>query len=182
LFDKDFKREKVPMTKQEVRWVTLGYMDIQPNDVVYDIGTGTGAMTIEMAKRCYDGEVYGVEINEEAYLLTKKNVEELGIFNAILHFGEASCTIESFPKPDKVFIGGSKNNLKNIVSIVLDKNPNVKITVNAISLETLTETISLFKELDFKYTVSCINSANSKLLGDYNLMMANNPVYIISTF
>lgn len=179
LFDKDFMRGKAPMTKQEIRWATLGYLNIRPTDTVYDIGAGTGSVTIEMARRAYAGAVYGIERQEEAFSLLLQNRERLGAYNVIPVFGDAWEQIQSLPPPDKVFIGGSGKELPQLLPFLLERNPDVTIVINAITLETLGEAVGLFQKYGLSYGVSCLNVANSKTVGEYNLMMANNPVYIM---
>ncbi len=180
LKDEDFIRGNVPMTKEEVRCVTLSKLAIEPCDVVYDIGAGTGSVAIEMARKAYEGCVYAIEQNEEGIALINKNRERLGGYNVTVIHGKAPEALEILPKPDKAFIGGSSGRIKDIVDLLIDKNPKIKLVVNAITLETLNEAVSVFEKHKLRTDVVCLNIANSKKVGGYHMMNANNPVYIIT--
>ena len=89
--------------------------------------------------------------------------------------------MKNLPKPDKAFIGGSKGNLKEIISDLLEKNPNIRIVANAVSLEAISELTGLIKHFEFEDTqVVQMSVARSKKLGNYNLMMGQNPVFIVA--
>lgn len=179
LKDEDFIRGKSPMTKYAVRALTVDMLDINPKDVIYDIGAGTGSVSIAMAYKAYEGKVYALEKNSEAIPLIKSNIKKLGSYNVEVIESYAPEGMKHLPKPDKVFIGGSTGQLKNIIEICLEKNPFTDVVVNAVTLETIAEVTNVFKELDFETEVLCVNIANSQKLGRYNLMKAENPVYII---
>ena len=180
LRDSDFLRSKVPMTKEDIRSVSLARLDIQPQDSVYDIGAGTGAMSVAMARRAWQGMVYAVERNEDACRLVLENRERLGAFNLRLSQGTAPEALEELPPPDKVFIGGSGGNMREILELVWQKNPEAKIVINAITLETLQEGIQCLEEHGLWARVTCVSSTQGEQVGSYHMMKAQNPVYIIS--
>lgn len=180
LFDRELSRNETPMTKQEVRWVAVNMLKIKPDDVLYDIGAGSGSVAIEMARKAYDGLVFAVEKDEKAYELLIKNKSKLGALNIIPVYGEAVEKVEKLPVPDKAFIGGSGGNLEELVLCLFNANNKIKIVITAITLETLGEAIAVFKKINFETEVVCLNCAKSKKAGAYNMMIANNPVYIIS--
>lgn len=179
--DEMFIRTKVPMTKEEVRTVSVSKMNLKDTDCVYDIGAGTGSVSIELAIACRKGEVYAVEIDEEAADLIGENKAKFGLSNLHVIRGAAPCAMKNLPKPDKAFIGGSKGNLKEIISDLLEKNPNIRIVANAVSLEAISELTGLIKHFEFEDTqVVQMSVARSKKLGNYNLMMGQNPVFIVA--
>ncbi len=180
LFDDDFVRDKTPMTKQEVRHISVNLLGLQPNSIVMDIGAGSGSVSIEMSRKAYNGIVHAVEKNETAYNLLNINKEKLGALNVLTYFGNALEVIKQLPIPDCVFIGGSSGELKEMLIYLFNKNPKLKYVINAITIETLTTATAVLKELKKPTNICCINSAKNKKAGEYNLMMANNPVYIIS--
>lgn len=180
LVDEDFQRGEVPMTKEEVRAVTLAKLAIEPCDTVYDIGAGTGSVAIEMARRAFDGSVYAIEKNPEALELISKNRVKLGAYNVKVVSGTAPDIFEGLPVPDKAFIGGSSGNMADIVRHLTEVNPGIHIVANAITLESLNAAINSFEENGFDAEVVCINSSVSKKVGGYHMMNANNPVYIIT--
>lgn len=179
LEDEDFLRAKVPMTKKAVRNLAAAELSVRPSEVVYDIGAGTGAMTCVLALKAKENFVYAIEKNKEAVELIKQNMKKLGIKNIKLVEGEAPLGMEAFPPADKVFIGGTKGNLKDIVDIVLKANPKAVILVTAVTLETLNEATELFNNLGLKKEIMCANISMAQRLGNYDLMKAENPVYLI---
>lgn len=179
LKDDDFIRSSVPMTKQCVRVVSIDMLNIQPTDIVYDIGAGTGSVSVCMAMRTTESTVYAIEKEEHAVDLIHKNIKKHKTYNIEVIEGTAPEALISLPAPDRVFIGGSKGNLAEIVRFCLEKNPKSIFVVNAVTIETLTQTVKVFKEEQIEYTIVCLNASSSHRLGNYNLMKAENPVYII---
>lgn len=180
LRDNDFIRGKAPMTKEDIRWLSACYLGIEDNDIVYDIGAGTGSCAIEFAGHAKDGLVYAVEKEDEAFELINTNKKNLKRHNVISIKGSAPEILINLPAPDKVFIGGSSKTMKDIFKIVYEKNNHVKITVTAITLETIAAATDAFKDYNIEPDIVCINSAKSKKAGPYHMMMGNNPVYIIT--
>lgn len=180
LRDEDFIRGKTPMTKEDVRNISLARLNIQPADIVYDVGAGTGSVAVAMARRAFEGTVYAVEKEAEACGLILENRKRLGAFNLKAVCGKAPDALEELPAPDKVFIGGSSGQMDDIFRLALEKNPQARIVVNAITLETLYEAVQCFEKRGFAAEVSCVNSAKAEQVGRYHMMKAQNPVYIIS--
>lgn len=180
LRDNDFIRGKAPMTKEDIRWLSACYLGIDDNDIVYDVGAGTGSCAIEFAGHAKDGLVYAVEKEDEAFELININKKNLKRHNVISIKGAAPEILADLPAPDKVFIGGSSKTMKDIFKIVYEKNNHVKITVTAITLETIASAVDAFKDYNIEPEIVCINSAKSKKAGPYHMMMGNNPVYIIT--
>lgn len=180
LRDNDFIRGKAPMTKEDIRWLSACYLGIDDNDIVYDVGAGTGSCAIEFAGHAKDGLVFAVEKEDEAFELININKKNLKRHNVISIKGAAPEILADLPAPDKVFIGGSSKTMKEIFKIVYEKNNHVKITVTAITLETIASAVDAFKDYNIEPDIVCINSAKSKKAGPYHMMMGNNPVYIIT--
>jgi precorrin-6Y C5,15-methyltransferase (decarboxylating) len=179
--DDFFIRGKVPMTKQEVRVVTIAKLQLCPTDIVYDIGAGTGAVAVEIAGQLANGKVYAIEKDLEAMELIAKNKQKFGVANLFLVSATAPVGLAELPRPDKVFIGGSSGNLKDILDLVFSRNPKLRVVINAVTLETLTETMNYFADRP-EYQLEIVNLAVSKArnIGGYNLMTGQNPVYIIT--
>ena len=180
LRDNDFIRGKAPMTKEDIRWLSACYLGIDDNDIVYDVGAGTGSCAVEFAGHAKDGLVFAVEKEDEAFELININKKNLKRHNVISIKGTAPEILTDLPAPDKVFIGGSSKTMKDIFKIVYEKNNHVKITVTAITLETIAAAVDAFKDYNIEPDIVCINSAKSKKAGHYHMMMGNNPVYIIT--
>ena len=174
-------RAKVPMTKEEVRWVSVSRLAVQPRDTVWDVGAGTGAVTLELARKASDGLVYAVERKPEAVALLHENRAKLGGYNVHIVEGAAPDALEALPAPDCVFVGGSGGAMRRILEIAKQKNPAVRVVVNAIALETLHETQAALFALGFAdIEVTQLSAARGKAVGPYTMMTANNPVFLIS--
>jgi precorrin-6Y C5,15-methyltransferase (decarboxylating) len=168
------------MTKAAVRNLSLAALDIQPGDVVYDIGAGTGSVAIAMARRACEGFVYAIEKNAEAVSLLRQNRARLGAFNLKVIQSTAPAGMDDLPAPDKVFVGGSSGKLMDIFAAVLAQKPGARIVVNAITLETVHEAVNCFERWGIESAVVCANIAKAEKIGGYHLMKAQNPVYIIT--
>ena len=171
-----FARDKVPMTKQEVRGAIISKLGIEDNDVVYDIGAGTGSIGLEMALLNKTSKIYAIETNKLGVSLIRENRRRFSAYNLKVIEGMAPEALKELPKPDKAFIGGSKGNLKEIFNKLFELNPNIKIVISAIALETLTEAFNLFKNPE----VTQISVSKTKTIAGYNMMTGQNPIYIIN--
>lgn len=179
--DRCFVRGQVPMTKSEIRSVALSKLQLRPADVVYDVGAGTGAVSIDLAFQVYEGTVYAVEVNEEAVELIKTNTEQLGAWNLKIVAGKAPEVLVDLPVPDRVFIGGSQGNMAAILQLLIKKNPEIRVVINAITLETLMEAMECFRNLGFEdVEIVQITAARATELGKYHMLTGMNPVFIIS--
>uniref|UniRef100_UPI00036944CD precorrin-6Y C5,15-methyltransferase (decarboxylating) subunit CbiT n=1 Tax=Ruminococcus flavefaciens TaxID=1265 RepID=UPI00036944CD len=177
--DEKFIRGNVPMTKSEVRAVAVAGLDIRKTDVCWDIGGGTGSVSVEMAIRCGRGRVYSVEKNTEAVSLIAENRRRFRCDNIEIVEGEASEAVRELPSPDCVFIGGSGGKLKDIVKAAAEKNSNIRLTVTAVSIETLAEATTVFDEIGFEAEISQIAVTRTRKMGNHTMMSAENPVFII---
>ena len=165
----------------EVRSISLSKLQLTEDAVVYDVGAGTGSVSIEIALQAAEGEVYAIEKKEEAAALLEKNKRKFAADHLHIIRGLAPEALADLPAPTHVFIGGSSGNLKEILEVVLAKNPHVRIVINAIALETVAEALDCLKTLPVKETdVAAVSVAKAKELGRYHMMMGQNPVYVIS--
>ena len=169
------------MTKSEVRTLSVTKLKLKPDSVVYDIGAGTGSVSVEMALVSYDGAVYAIEKEEEAADLIRQNKAKFGTPNLEIIHGTAPEAIKDLPAPTHAFIGGSSGNLSEIVQTLLSKNKDVKIVITAVTLETVSEALSCMTNFDFKCReVIQLSVSKSREIGNYNMMTAQNPVYIFT--
>ena len=180
LADGLFLRGEVPMTKQEVRAVLLGKLGVGPEMVCWDIGAGTGSVSVELALAAPRGRVYAVECRPEGCALIKANREKFRTRNLVLVEGLAPAALSDLPAPDAVFIGGSKGSLAAIVDAALDKNPDARICVSAIALESLSAAVAALTAKGRTVQVSQIAVSRAKAVGGLHLMMAQNPIYLIT--
>ncbi len=177
--DEAFDRDKVPMTKEEVRSVCVSKLALSRGAVVYDVGSGSGSVSVECALVANRGTVYAIEQKDTAIELTRRNAEKFGLKNLEVVPGTAPDALADLPAPTHAFIGGSSGNLKEIIEVLLAKNPAVRIVVTAVTLETLSELTALTKEFS---TADCVELQVNKprTVGRYHLFNAQNPVYIFT--
>ena len=178
--DDEFIRGKVPMTKRDVRAAILSHMKIGCGDIVWDVGSGTGSVTIEMAMKASAGKVYAIERNPEGVSLLEENRRKFGTWNIVSVEGSAPEALADLPAPDKVFIGGSSGNLSDIIDTVLDKNPNALVCITAIVLQTLSEAVDKLTALGLDTDIVQLAVSKAKPVGERHMIVAENPIYIIT--
>lgn len=179
--DSEFIRaEGIPMTKSAVRAAIMSALSPSPGDVCWDIGCGTGSVSAELALAAYEGKVYSIDSSAEAAALTVSNCRALHIGNVSVAVGSAPDALESFPVPDKVFIGGSSGRISKLIRCSLSKNPAVRIVATAISPQRATAAIDAMQDAGLSPEITQISSAHGRQRNGMHLMLADNPVYIIS--
>ena len=179
--DDDFLRAQVPMTKSEVRAVTLSKLRLTRDAVCWDVGAGTGSVSIEMAELADRGTVYAVEQKPEACALIRENMRHLQVSNLTVVEGAAPDALADLPAPTHVFVGGSGGALTGILKAALLKNPRVRIVLNTVTAETFSEAIGAIKALGLvNEEIVELNVSRARKVGSYHLMTAQNPVCIIS--
>ncbi len=178
--DDEFIRGEVPMTKQEVRAAVLAKLAIRPQDILWDVGAGTGSVSVEMALAAPRGKVYAVECEPDACDLIRKNWGKFAVHNLILKEGRAPQALENLPAPDAVFIGGTKGGMAQVVDAVLAKNPKARICISAIALETLSAAIAALTAHGLSAEVTQLSVSRTKPAGKLHLLMANNPIFLIT--
>lgn len=178
--DEAFIRGEVPMTKSEVRAISISKLDLEQDSVLYDIGAGTGSVSIEASKYLTAGRVYAVEKKAEALQLIRANKEKFGAGCVEIVEGAAPGVLTSLEAPSHVFIGGTSGSMDNVLSLILKKNARARIVINVIALESLTEVISWLNAHSVTAEVIQVQIARGRKAGNYHLMMGQNPVYVIS--
>lgn len=191
--DDEFIRDKVPMTKECIRHESIIRLGLKENDVVYDIGAGTGSVAIEIAGLSDSIKVYAIEKKPEAIQLLKENILKHNAHNIELIEGDALEVIKGInrndsalmqgivEKPDAVFIGGSSGELKEIIECLASYNSNIRVVINAVSLETISEINNIAGERNIKdIDIIQMSVSNVNGVGNYHLLQAQNPVMIFS--
>ena len=178
--DEEFIRGKVPMTKSEVRAVSISKLSLKPNEIAYDIGCGTGSVTIEMALSLYDGKVYAFDKNEDAIDLLDKNSKKFHIDNIEGICGLAPECLKDIPSPDVVFIGGSSGNMDEIVSYLYSKNNKIRFVITAVTLENAMAGLDALKNIGINGDIVQVAVSKGKPIGDLHMLIAQNPIFIIS--
>lgn len=183
--DEKFIRGNIPMTKSEVRAVSLSKMELRRDDIVYDIGAGTGSVSVEAALAVMNGHVYAFEQKEEGCRLIRQNAEKFGVKNLTVIPGKVPDTLtmeteDRLPAPDCVFIGGTGGNMDEILNLLLRENPSLRIVLNVIALETLAQITEYVKRKQLDAEFVSVQVARGERLGRYHLMQSMNPVYVIT--
>lgn len=177
--DDMFIRGQVPMTKEEVRSVSICKLHLTEDAVVYDIGSGTGSVSVEIAALSPRVQVYAMEVNGEAVSLLEENCKQFGLHNVRCIRTKAPDGLEDLPVATHAFIGGSKGNLREILWTLYRKNTHMRIVVNAVSMETICQMQELLKELPVEQEeILQLSVTKTKQLGGYHMLQAANPVYI----
>ena len=177
--DDVFIRGQVPMTKEEVRSVSICKLHLTEDAVVYDIGSGTGSVSVEIAALSPRVQVYAMEVNGEAVSLLEENCKQFGLHNVRCIRTKAPDGLEDLPVATHAFIGGSKGNLREILWTLYRKNNHMRIVVNAVSMETICQMQELLKELPVEQDeILQLSVTKTKQPGGYHMLQAANPVYI----
>ena len=181
--DEAFIRGKVPMTKQEIRVLTMVKARISPMDVVWDVGAGTGSMSVEAARLAPQGHVYAVERNVEGVSLIKKNGERFGVGNLTVVEGEAPDALKDLPDCDAAIIGGSGSRLDDILDEISSRlKPGGRVVMNCITIQTLAAALEYLRthEKDFSYEAIQVQINRLQAVGAYDMAKAINPIYIVT--
>lgn len=183
--DSDFIRGKTPMTKESVRRLSLETLRIGADAVCFDIGAGTGSVSVEMGlairRQCGEGRVYAIEREPGALELIDANRRKFHGDWSGFHIvaGEAPEALRGLETPTHAFIGGSGGRMKEMIEVLLQMNSKVRIVANAISLETVTEILECMKKYGFKEgEILQIQASAVEQVGSYHMPKAQNPVYI----
>ena len=179
--DEAFLRGKTPMTKLEVRSVSLSKLALTENAVVYDVGAGTGSVSVECARLSSGIRVFSIERDPEALELLEKNRQQFSLSNMEIVAGTAPEALEGLPAPTHVFIGGSGGSMGRIVETVLRKNGTTRFVANLITPESLAAVMDLPRDLPVTDPeIVMVTAARSKKAGNSHLMLGANPVWIVA--
>jgi len=179
LRDDAFIRGKTPMTKREIRVQVLSSLRLPPDAVAWDIGAGTGSVTVEMARQCPLGRVYAIERDAEALELIGRNVREFHLQNVEIIAGEAPEALRGLPVPTHVFLGGTGGETKSILRLLEDLHASIRLCATAVTLESaslLTEALSAYED----FTACQLAVSRLEQVGAYRMFRAQNPVFVFS--
>ena len=179
--DEAFVRGPVPMTKQEVRAVALAKLRLRANDTVWDVGAGTGSVSVEAALLASAGRVCAIEREASRADLVRENAELFGCANVEVTVGEAPAVLEALPVPDAVFVGGTGGGLEGILAAARVRNGRVRVCVTCVTLETLAEATRLLAGSGWTDFEACqVAVSRAEQAGAFHLMRAQNPVFVVS--
>ena len=179
LDDESFIRGKTPMTKREIRAQILSALRLRPEAVCWDVGAGTGSVSVEMALCCPLGSVYAIERDEEAQALIEQNARHFGLLNLCLVRGEAPEALKGLPAPTHVFLGGTGRETEAILSLLQGLNAPVRLCATAVTLETEKTLFELLSPLP-GFSAVQISASRIEKLGSYHMRKALNPVTVFA--
>lgn len=178
--DNEFIRGKVPMTKSEVRTLSVIKLKIEDHDLVWDIGAGTGSISIEAALNYPKAKIYAIERNAEGIELIRKNSENFSLENIWPVSGLAPDVFKDLPLPNKVIIGGSGGNLEEILSWLWNLESLKTLVVNAVTLNTAYKAISFFHKVNADFDSIQAGITKIEMIKEHQMLKAENPIFIIT--
>ena len=182
--DENFERvDKVPITKEEIRTIQISKARLKPGQIIYDIGCGSGSISVEAALQIESsGKVLAIDFDENAIELTKKNAEKFQISNILTIFGNAKEKILELEEADAIFIGGTGGDTREIIELSQNKlKSGGRIVIGTILIETLSSVLQVLEKLPFESVdITQVTVAKSRKTTTGTMMLARNPVTIIS--
>jgi cobalt-precorrin-6B (C15)-methyltransferase len=182
--DDFFERtDKVPITKEEIRVIQLSKARLIPGQTVFDIGCGSGSISIEASIQVENtGKVISIDYDSNAIELTKKNIEKFGVSNVSVILGDAKEKIPELEIADVIFIGGTGGDTKEIVELCQNKlKSGGRIVIGIILIETLYSVLNILEKLQFdSVDITQVTISKSRKTSKGTMMLARNPVTIIS--
>lgn len=181
--DDAFERsENVPITKEEVRVIQISKARLCPGYTVYDIGCGSGSISIEAAIQVESGKVIAIDYDPNAIELTKKNIEKFGLTNISVILGNAKEKISELDLADAIFVGGTGGDTEEIVKLCQNKlKSGGRIVIGIILIETLYSVLKSLEKLQFdSVDITQVTISKSRKTSTGTMMLARNPVTIIS--
>lgn len=179
--DEKFLRGDVPMTKSAVRAAVISRLEIPERGICWDVGAGTGSVSVEMALQCGLGTVYAIEKSDIASELIQKNLLKFGCDNVEIVKGSAPEILHDLPSPDRVFIGGSGGKLSEIIDVIFAKNMHCKIVISAVCIDTLSECLNALKAHGISAPeVIQLSVSRTEFVGKHAMLRAENPIFLIT--
>lgn len=180
--DEEFQRPRQGMiTKLEVRALSLAKMRLRQDSIVWDIGAGSGAVSIEASRFARRGRLFAIEKNAQVVTNIKENIKKFGCRNIIVIHAAAPEGLGELPDPSTIFIGGSGGKLAGILKVACERlKPGGRVVINAATLETLQTAIISLRESGFQTEISLVNVARSKDTANLTRFESINPVFVVA--
>jgi precorrin-6Y C5,15-methyltransferase (decarboxylating) len=179
--DEEFATVKKLITREEIRAVSLAKLRLRHDMTLWDIGAGSGSVSIEADHLMPNGRVFAVERNPQCIKHLKENLRKFNSRNITLVEDLAPSCLEDLPDPDRVFIGGSGGHLWQILEAADGRLPTGgRVVLNAVTLDTLTAATEFFENAGYELEVTTVNIARTRPLTDYKMFEAFNPVFVLA--
>jgi precorrin-6Y C5,15-methyltransferase (decarboxylating) len=179
LTEDEIEHSRGLITKDEVRAVTLHRLMLPSGGVMWDIGAGSGSVSIEAARLSPGLHIYSIEKDSEQIGCMKSNRDRFGLRNMKIVEGTAPEALHSLPAPDRIFIGGSGGRIEDIVAYASGRMETGVVVINAATVETFTLALSALKDSGYSVEASQVSISRMKPLGEGHFFSAQNPVFVI---
>jgi precorrin-6B C5,15-methyltransferase / cobalt-precorrin-6B C5,C15-methyltransferase len=168
------------ITKTEVRLIVLAQLALGPEDVLWDIGAGSGSVSLEAARLAPGIDVHAVERDADMFRVLSDNLREFRLRNLCASCANAPDSLEGMPDPDAVFVGGSGGRLEAILEVAMARlRPGGRLVVNCVTMQTLTTTWRCFEVRGLRPDVTSVQIARSQPLGDLDSLVPDRPIFIV---
>lgn len=175
-----FRREKDLITKGPVRAAGIAALRLRQNSVLWDLGAGCGSVGIEASSVCHKGRVYAVEKNADRVAMIRENIRRMGAYLVDVLHGPMPACLKDLPDPDRIFIGGGLGKGSEVLEESCRRlRPGGRLVVNAILLDSLYRVRKAFEELDWDFSVTLVQAAETKPLAGQLHLVGVNPVFIL---
>lgn len=179
--DSEFLRDDIPMTKEEVREISLCKLNLKKDSVLYDVGCGTGSISIESSLLSPKIKVFAIDSNLKACELCEKNQKKFNCKNIQIINKTAPQAFENLLKPSHAFIGGSNGKLNEILTSLYKKNSCMKIVINAVTLESISQIEKILKTFPLQNDeITLVTISKAKKISNFNILNSLNPVFVFS--
>lgn len=178
LFDRD---AEVPITKEDIRSLVISKLRLKKDSSVIDIGCGSGSITVELCLQTKDGKVYGVDFNQRAVELTKRNLQKFGV-KAQIFLANAQDILPLLPQVDSIIIGGTWGDTKRVIGLGIDRlRKGGRIVIDTILIETMYKTITTINEAKLnEVDITQVTISKGRKVSTGTMITSRNPVMIIS--
>ncbi|XHU95346.1 MAG: precorrin-6y C5,15-methyltransferase (decarboxylating) subunit CbiE [cyanobacterium endosymbiont of Rhopalodia gibba] len=175
-----FKDRPGLITKREIRISILGELSLQNKQIVWDVGAGTGSVSVEIARLCPNSKIYALEKTAVGIALIKKNCQRLKAFNVVPIYGKAPNILANLPQPHRIFMGGSGGNIIPILEVCKDRLAEDGILVIALAtLENLAIAVDWFKKKSWDYQLLNLQVSRSASAGNLTRFSPLNPIILL---
>ena len=180
---KTFRDRPGLITKKEIRLLVFGELALQAKQTVWDIGAGTGSVSIEIARLCPNSQIYAIEKTAIGISLIEENCQNLKVDNVHAIYGSAENILQQLPSPDRIFIGGSNGNIAAILDICKQKiAPEGRLVIALATIENCHQAIDWFKQNNWYYSLLQVQISRSIPIANLTRFTPLNPVTTITAY
>lgn len=181
LRDSEFIREsRIVMTNESVRSVILSRLNLDSASVLWDIGAGSGSISISSGHENIYAEIHAVEYKHEAADLISRNASRFHVHNVIIHEAKALSVLHTLPAPTHIFIGGTEGELAGILEFISHMKSPVYVMIACVTLETFNMAYEILRDWENFDALQVSVNTSKHLTSSMTLINASNPVMLIS--